>query len=82
MKERAIRNIFLSFYILILLLHPTQEDWALGYSHDQKVSSMSYFHQSWLFDTVRFGFGTVIHSRIKLQAVDVLSLLIPVPKAL
>nr|XP_029481686.1 VPS10 domain-containing receptor SorCS1-like [Oncorhynchus nerka] len=26
----------LSFYILILLFHPTQEDWALGYSHDQK----------------------------------------------
>ncbi|XP_042166589.1 VPS10 domain-containing receptor SorCS1-like [Oncorhynchus tshawytscha] len=27
----------LSFYILILLFHPTQEDWALGYNHDQKL---------------------------------------------
>ncbi|KAK6291241.1 hypothetical protein J4Q44_G00383610, partial [Coregonus suidteri] len=26
----------LSFYILSLLFHPTQEDWALAYSHDQK----------------------------------------------
>uniref|UniRef100_A0A4W5NT62 PKD domain-containing protein n=1 Tax=Hucho hucho TaxID=62062 RepID=A0A4W5NT62_9TELE len=42
----------LSFYILSLLFHPTQEDWALAYSHDQKVSSMSFFHHSWLFDTV------------------------------
>uniref|UniRef100_A0A8C7TW62 PKD domain-containing protein n=1 Tax=Oncorhynchus mykiss TaxID=8022 RepID=A0A8C7TW62_ONCMY len=33
----------LSFYILSLLFHPTQEDWALAYSHDQKVSSMSFF---------------------------------------
>uniref|UniRef100_A0A6Q2Y5X8 PKD domain-containing protein n=1 Tax=Esox lucius TaxID=8010 RepID=A0A6Q2Y5X8_ESOLU len=33
----------LSFYILSLLFHPTQEDWALAYSHDQKVSSMSLF---------------------------------------
>uniref|UniRef100_A0A8C8HG41 PKD domain-containing protein n=1 Tax=Oncorhynchus tshawytscha TaxID=74940 RepID=A0A8C8HG41_ONCTS len=37
----------LSFYILSLLFHPTQEDWALAYSHDQKVSSMSLFHHSW-----------------------------------
>uniref|UniRef100_A0A674AKX9 VPS10 domain-containing receptor SorCS3-like n=1 Tax=Salmo trutta TaxID=8032 RepID=A0A674AKX9_SALTR len=42
----------LSFYILSLLFHPTQEDWALAYSHDQKVSSMSFFHHSLLFDTV------------------------------
>uniref|UniRef100_A0A667XEI7 Sortilin related VPS10 domain containing receptor 3 n=1 Tax=Myripristis murdjan TaxID=586833 RepID=A0A667XEI7_9TELE len=27
----------LSFYILSLLFHPTEEDWALAYSHDQKV---------------------------------------------
>uniref|UniRef100_A0A674DI52 VPS10 domain-containing receptor SorCS3-like n=1 Tax=Salmo trutta TaxID=8032 RepID=A0A674DI52_SALTR len=38
----------LSFYILSLLFHPTQEDWALAYSHDQKVSSMSFSHHSWL----------------------------------
>ena len=27
----------LSFYVLSLLFHPAQEDWALAYSHDQKV---------------------------------------------
>ncbi|KAK3530442.1 hypothetical protein QTP86_024357, partial [Hemibagrus guttatus] len=26
----------LSFYVLSLLFHPSQEDWALAYSHDQK----------------------------------------------
>ncbi|GAA6105133.1 VPS10 domain-containing receptor SorCS3 [Tachysurus ichikawai] len=30
----------LSFYVLSLLFHPSQEDWALAYSHDQKVSSI------------------------------------------
>lgn len=28
----------LTFYVLSLLFHPTVEDWALAYSHDQKVS--------------------------------------------
>ena len=28
----------LTFYVLSLLFHPTEEDWALAYSHDQKVS--------------------------------------------
>lgn len=28
----------LSFFVLSLLFHHTQEDWALAYSHDQKVS--------------------------------------------
>lgn len=28
----------LTFYLLSLLFHPTEEDWALAYSHDQKVS--------------------------------------------
>ncbi|MEQ2174906.1 VPS10 domain-containing receptor SorCS1 [Goodea atripinnis] len=28
----------LSFFVLSLLFHPTEEDWALAYSHDQKVS--------------------------------------------
>lgn len=34
----------LTFYILSLLFHPTEEDWALAYSHDQKVrlNLMSY----------------------------------------
>lgn len=27
----------LTFYILSLLFHPAEEDWALAYSHDQKV---------------------------------------------
>lgn len=27
----------LTFYVLSLLFHPTVEDWALAYSHDQKV---------------------------------------------
>lgn len=27
----------LAFYVLSLLFHPTEEDWALAYSHDQKV---------------------------------------------
>lgn len=29
----------LTFYLLSLLFHPTEEDWALAYSHDQKVRS-------------------------------------------
>lgn len=32
----------LSFYVLSLLFHPTQEDWALAYSHDQKVRPVFY----------------------------------------
>lgn len=28
----------LTFYVLSFLFHPTVEDWALAYSHDQKVS--------------------------------------------
>lgn len=30
----------LNFYVLSLLFHPSQEDWALAYSHDQKVGSV------------------------------------------
>lgn len=35
----------LTFYVLSLLFHPTEEDWALAYSHDQKVRLclMSHF---------------------------------------
>uniref|UniRef100_A0A3Q2QQ31 Sortilin related VPS10 domain containing receptor 3 n=1 Tax=Fundulus heteroclitus TaxID=8078 RepID=A0A3Q2QQ31_FUNHE len=29
----------LSFFVLSLLFHPTEEDWALAYSHDQKLYS-------------------------------------------
>lgn len=31
----------LNFFVLSLLFHHTQEDWALAYSHDQKVSFSS-----------------------------------------
>uniref|UniRef100_A0A8C5AQF8 PKD domain-containing protein n=1 Tax=Gadus morhua TaxID=8049 RepID=A0A8C5AQF8_GADMO len=37
----------LSFYILSLLFHPTQEDWALAYSHDQKLYSSMDFGRKW-----------------------------------
>lgn len=33
----------LSFFVLSLLFHPSQEDWALAYSHDQKVSFSFFF---------------------------------------
>uniref|UniRef100_A0AAQ4QUJ7 PKD domain-containing protein n=1 Tax=Gasterosteus aculeatus aculeatus TaxID=481459 RepID=A0AAQ4QUJ7_GASAC len=36
----------LTFYVLSLLFHPTEEDWALAYSHDQKVSVSSCLHSS------------------------------------
>ncbi|MED6248383.1 VPS10 domain-containing receptor SorCS1, partial [Ataeniobius toweri] len=29
----------LSFFVLSLLFHPTEEDWALAYSHDQKCEA-------------------------------------------
>uniref|UniRef100_A0A671SM71 VPS10 domain-containing receptor SorCS3-like n=1 Tax=Sinocyclocheilus anshuiensis TaxID=1608454 RepID=A0A671SM71_9TELE len=32
----------LNFFVLSLLFHHTQEDWALAYSHDQKVSFAVY----------------------------------------
>ncbi|XP_019904990.2 VPS10 domain-containing receptor SorCS3 isoform X2 [Esox lucius] len=37
----------LSFYILSLLFHPTQEDWALAYSHDQKLYVSLDFGRKW-----------------------------------
>ncbi|KAM6971892.1 VPS10 domain-containing receptor SorCS3 [Aplochiton taeniatus] len=37
----------LSFFILSLLFHPTQEDWALAYSHDQKLYSSLDFGRKW-----------------------------------
>ncbi|XP_061686256.1 VPS10 domain-containing receptor SorCS3 isoform X2 [Syngnathoides biaculeatus] len=37
----------LTFYILSLLFHPTEEDWALAYSHDQKVYSSLDFGRKW-----------------------------------
>ncbi|XP_051559211.1 VPS10 domain-containing receptor SorCS3 [Myxocyprinus asiaticus] len=37
----------LSFYVLSLLFHHTQEDWALAYSHDQKLYSSFDFGRKW-----------------------------------
>uniref|UniRef100_A0AAY4F144 PKD domain-containing protein n=1 Tax=Denticeps clupeoides TaxID=299321 RepID=A0AAY4F144_9TELE len=39
----------MNFYILSLLFHPTQEDWALAYSHDQKLYSSFDFGRKWQF---------------------------------
>ncbi|XP_048104453.1 VPS10 domain-containing receptor SorCS3 isoform X1 [Alosa alosa] len=37
----------LSFYVLSLLFHPAQEDWALAYSHEQKLYSSVDFGRKW-----------------------------------
>ncbi|XP_062866910.1 VPS10 domain-containing receptor SorCS3 [Trichomycterus rosablanca] len=37
----------LSFFVLSLLFHPSQEDWALAYSHDQKLYSSFDFGRKW-----------------------------------
>uniref|UniRef100_A0A7N6AV62 PKD domain-containing protein n=1 Tax=Anabas testudineus TaxID=64144 RepID=A0A7N6AV62_ANATE len=37
----------LTFYVLSLLFHPTEEDWALAYSHDQKLYSSVDFGRKW-----------------------------------
>ncbi|KAF3851935.1 hypothetical protein F7725_005290 [Dissostichus mawsoni] len=37
----------LTFYILSLLFHHTEEDWALAYSHDQKLYSSVDFGRKW-----------------------------------
>ncbi|KAF7216643.1 VPS10 domain-containing receptor SorCS3 isoform X1 [Nothobranchius furzeri] len=37
----------LSFFILSLLFHPMEEDWALAYSHDQKLYSSVDFGRKW-----------------------------------
>ncbi|XP_056136544.1 VPS10 domain-containing receptor SorCS3 [Lampris incognitus] len=38
----------LNFYILSLLFHPAEEDWALAYSHDQKLYCSMDFGRKWL----------------------------------
>ncbi|XP_032419731.1 VPS10 domain-containing receptor SorCS3 [Xiphophorus hellerii] len=38
----------LSFFVLSLLFHPTEEDWALAYSHDQKLYSSVDFGRKWM----------------------------------
>uniref|UniRef100_A0AAV2LL28 VPS10 domain-containing protein n=1 Tax=Knipowitschia caucasica TaxID=637954 RepID=A0AAV2LL28_KNICA len=37
----------LTFYVLSLLFHPFKEDWALAYSHDQKLYSSVDFGRKW-----------------------------------
>ncbi|XP_055363820.1 VPS10 domain-containing receptor SorCS3 isoform X5 [Betta splendens] len=37
----------LTFYVASLLFHPTEEDWALAYSHDQKLYSSVDFGRKW-----------------------------------
>uniref|UniRef100_A0A8C6TPL3 Sortilin related VPS10 domain containing receptor 3 n=1 Tax=Neogobius melanostomus TaxID=47308 RepID=A0A8C6TPL3_9GOBI len=37
----------LTFYVLSLLFHHTKEDWALAYSHDQKLYSSVDFGRKW-----------------------------------
>ncbi|KAM9770526.1 LOW QUALITY PROTEIN: VPS10 domain-containing receptor SorCS3-like [Menidia menidia] len=37
----------LSFYVLSLLFHPSEEDWALAYSHDQKLYISVDFGRKW-----------------------------------
>ncbi|XP_016124849.1 VPS10 domain-containing receptor SorCS3-like [Sinocyclocheilus grahami] len=37
----------LNFFVLSLLFHHTQEDWALAYSHDQKLYSSFDFGRKW-----------------------------------
>ncbi|XP_020781979.1 VPS10 domain-containing receptor SorCS3 [Boleophthalmus pectinirostris] len=37
----------LTFYVLSLLFHPSKEDWALAYSHDQKLYSSVDFGRKW-----------------------------------
>uniref|UniRef100_A0A8D3BM33 PKD domain-containing protein n=1 Tax=Scophthalmus maximus TaxID=52904 RepID=A0A8D3BM33_SCOMX len=37
----------LTFYVLSLLFHHTEEDWALAYSHDQKLYSSVDFGRKW-----------------------------------
>uniref|UniRef100_G3PV98 PKD domain-containing protein n=1 Tax=Gasterosteus aculeatus aculeatus TaxID=481459 RepID=G3PV98_GASAC len=44
----------LTFYVLSLLFHPTEEDWALAYSHDQKLYSSVDFGRKW----------QIIHERV------------------
>ncbi|XP_072319342.1 VPS10 domain-containing receptor SorCS3 [Eucyclogobius newberryi] len=37
----------LTFYVLSLLFHPFKEDWALAYSHDQRLYSSVDFGRKW-----------------------------------
>lgn len=34
----------INFYIMSLLFHPTQENWILAYSHDQRVHTPTHTH--------------------------------------
>uniref|UniRef100_A0A4W6CS00 Sortilin related VPS10 domain containing receptor 3 n=1 Tax=Lates calcarifer TaxID=8187 RepID=A0A4W6CS00_LATCA len=55
MREPSYQKYRLTFYILSLLFHPSEEDWALAYSHDQKLYSSVDFGRKWhLFLTLFF----------------------------
>uniref|UniRef100_A0A4W6CS98 Sortilin related VPS10 domain containing receptor 3 n=1 Tax=Lates calcarifer TaxID=8187 RepID=A0A4W6CS98_LATCA len=47
MREPSYQKYRLTFYILSLLFHPSEEDWALAYSHDQKLYSSVDFGRKW-----------------------------------
>uniref|UniRef100_A0A8C1YXS6 PKD domain-containing protein n=1 Tax=Cyprinus carpio TaxID=7962 RepID=A0A8C1YXS6_CYPCA len=51
----------LNFFVLSLLFHHTQEDWALAYSHDQKLYSSFDFGRKWQL---------VIHSQSHLISIS------------
>ncbi|XP_052437367.1 VPS10 domain-containing receptor SorCS3 [Carassius gibelio] len=38
----------INFYIMSLLFHPTQENWILAYSHDQRLYSSVDFGKKWI----------------------------------
>uniref|UniRef100_A0A672RVJ3 VPS10 domain-containing receptor SorCS3-like n=1 Tax=Sinocyclocheilus grahami TaxID=75366 RepID=A0A672RVJ3_SINGR len=38
----------INFYIMSLLFHPTQENWILAYSHDQRLYSSLDFGKKWI----------------------------------
>nr|XP_055027995.1 VPS10 domain-containing receptor SorCS3 isoform X1 [Misgurnus anguillicaudatus] len=38
----------INFYIMSLLFHPTQENWILAYSHDQRLYSSMDFGKKWI----------------------------------
>lgn len=52
----------LTFYVLSLLFHPTEEDWALAYSHDQKVRPHLMSSPFFLYlHVIHFEMSLVIH---------------------
>uniref|UniRef100_A0A8C3G8R1 PKD domain-containing protein n=1 Tax=Cyclopterus lumpus TaxID=8103 RepID=A0A8C3G8R1_CYCLU len=54
----------LTFYVLSLLFHHTEEDWALAYSHDQKLYSSVDFGRKWqiIHELILLFFSFCTHS--------------------